>query len=85
MCLADEKLANLLSIAEQENWLDPSVALPTERVLLETIKARDLANKSFESATEYAPLIHVTDSQSNLVQYAQIIEAWFKHAIQTRR
>ena len=78
--LGRRKLANLRSIAEQENWLDPSVALPTERVLLEAIKARDLANKSSESATEYAPLIHA-DSQSNLVQYAQIIEAWFKQGV----
>jgi|GEM_PF-2799466 len=40
------KLANLRSIAEQENWLDPKMALALERVLIEAIQAKDLANKS---------------------------------------
>jgi len=79
MGLGRPKLKHLRSIAIQENWLDPDIALPDEAALKEAIKARFMANRQI-NILEPA-LIKEENQHSSLFQFAPIIEEWFKKGV----
>ncbi len=77
--LGRAKLKTLRSIAEQENWLDPDVALPEEAFLKEAIKSRSRANRHQLGVER--PLIKEDNQHSSVLPFAEIIQGWFNQGV----
>lgn len=77
--LGRNKLRVLRSIAAQENWLDPDIALPNEALLKEAIKAHSSANRE-QNALEQ-PLIKEDNQHSSVLPFAEIIQGWFNQGV----
>jgi transposase len=77
--LGRAKLKLLRAIAEQENWLDSSIALPEEAYLKEAIKAHAQANRQGSAAQR--PLMKEDGQHSSVLPYAEIIQGWFNQGV----
>ncbi len=66
------KVGRLRLIAEQEGWLDPSLALPSEPALLEAITAHQKA----QGLRSDEPLL-IKQVGSSVTPFIELIELWY--------